>query len=126
MLSKTFYAGGNFNGQDEVPTFTDSQSQPAAPIRGVGIEPWSDKNIAIVCVDIVFFQDADLVNYAFAGNSYTPDVMRWFGQPNPIPAGESFAFPAKSDDPPHIDCHVSGLSGHPFQLFYTVYYNEVD
>ena len=124
MLSKTFYAGGTFNGQDQVPTMTDSASQPGAPVHGVGIEPWSDKAISIAGVDIVFFQGEADLNYAFAGNGYVPDVMRWHGQPNPIPAGSGFAFPAKSADPPHIDCHVSGSDGVPFQLFYTVYYSE--
>jgi len=123
MLSKTFYAGGTFSGQDQVPTMTDSRSQNAAPVHGIGMEPWEDKPIDILGVDIVFFQGASYLNYSFAGNSFTPDVMRWFGQGNPITAGRSFAFPGKSEDPPHIDCHVSGQAGQNFQLFYTVYYN---
>lgn len=125
MFSKTWWAGGIFNGQDTVPVMSDGSGQSSAPVGGFGIEPWLDQPIKILCVDITFFQGGQYVNYSFAGNSYSPDIMRWWGQPNPIPSGENFYFPGRSSSPPHIDCHVSGLPGQPFQLFYTVYYSIV-
>jgi hypothetical protein len=125
MLSANFYADGTFNSQDQVPTMINSDGQNAAPVLGIGIEPWESVPIEIVCVDISIFQGAEELNYSFAGNGFSPDIMRWHGQPNPIPAGSSFSFPAKgASPPPHIDCHVSGTSGAAFQLFYTVYYNK--
>jgi hypothetical protein len=132
LYSATFYAAGTYNGQDQVPKLTNAAGQPAAPLGGVGIEPWEPVSIGVACVDIVVFENATDLNYAFAGNSYSPDVMRWLGLPNPIPAGASFPFPAR--DPaataaPHLDCHVSGAHGptgvyRQYQLFYTVYYTK--
>ncbi len=196
IYSANFYAGGTFNSQDQVVAMTGNGGQPAAPIGGVGIEPWLPVSINIVGVDIVFFQGAQYVNYAFAGNGYSPDIMRWWNQPNEIQSGLAFPFPAAAVPvaaftgsvdltvltvssvqfgalvnggpitgpglpvpttvnfagtgsggdgtyvlsasenlgntamvgyaavPPHIDCHVSGAGGEPFELFYTVFFTK--
>ena len=126
IFSKTFYCGGTFNGQDQVPAMINGAGQSAAPVSGVGIEPWETVSINVVCVDIEIFQGSADVGYAFAGNGYSPDVMRFYGQPNPIPAGEFFPFPAATDSsPPHIDLHISGAPvGNPFQAYYVVYYTK--
>ena len=112
IFSKTFYASGTFDGTDQLPLV---------------IDPWEPVAIEIVCVDITFFQfDSRFVNYAFAGNGFSPDIMRWWGEPNPIPPGEFFPCPAKGGYTPtehaHLDLHVSGQQGQKWQGYYTIYY----
>ena len=128
IFSATFYAHGIFDGTDQLPVLND-QHGSAAPLFGIGIEPWEDVPINIVCVDITFFQmDSRFVNYAFAGNGFSPDVMRWWGEPNPIPPGESFPCPAKGSftmtKSTHLDLHVSGQAGQKWQGYYSVYYTK--
>lgn len=120
IYSKNFYFGGTFTGQDVNPALNDGKG-----INTPYVTPWETVSIDIVAVDIVFFQGASSVWYAFAGNGFSPDIMRWYGLPNPIPAGLAFPFPASGGaNPPHIDLHVNGVLGQPYQGFYTVYYTK--
>jgi len=66
--------------------------------------------------------------YAFAGKSYTPDVMFW----HPLntraasvffPPGTAMPFPESGGaNAPHLGAHISRTGGGAFQFFYTVFY----
>jgi len=112
LYSKTLYGGGTCNGQD---------------IVAVMQTPWESVSINIVGVELTVFQGT--IEYAFAGNSFSPDLMSLLGEGEVhgetfYPAGAAFPFPASSVTPaPHIDLHVFCASG-PFQMYETVYYTK--
>lgn len=128
LLSKTFYCGGTANGSDITPEFNVGT---AAPIGHIGAEPWEAVSINIVGIGMTFFQMPSGLQYAFAGDSYSPDIMLEMaaGQTSLtkfFPAGLSFPFPAAGavTPPPHVDMHICAANGSPFQAHYTVYYTK--
>lgn len=123
LCTKNFYFSGTCSGGDQNPSLND----------GVGINTpyvpgWEPVEIAIRDVWIVFIPPRPTSFYAFAGNSYTPDIMTWItsdGVERHLPSGTSMEFPSSMAGQ-HIDLHISCLpSGTPYQGFYTVVYQPI-
>jgi hypothetical protein len=143
LLSRQFVGRGTYNGQNQVPGVAGmppmlwSGGQPAAPMNGIGVEPWENVSIDIHEIEILFSQGAQYLGAAFAGNGWSPDVMRsvlpgGMMLPNPIKRGFSFPFPSVAACIPGVsnkafmDIHVIDYldNGQPFTFFYTVYYTR--
>lgn len=126
LKSHTIFASGPCTGQDVV---------------GAADYGWEPGPITVLGAEIVVMGDTTDLQYAFAGNSYTPDVMVWLGTGmnrvvNMFPSGTGMAFPAENTPEAqpapglkplhHIDFHYScavppGQSA-TFQGFETIYY----
>ena len=120
LLSKTFHASGEFTGADSLVEFSNPRQEDGKAYRF--IRPWEAFEIRIHCVDIAPINTPDAY-YFFAGNSHSPDVMRWWPGANPIPAGHWFPLPAApGGELDYLDCHCNGVRGARYELFYTVYY----
>jgi hypothetical protein len=112
LCSKTFYATGNCTGQDELAILRDDKGWPGAQL----VKPWVATPIRIVGVEIMVTHGPSL-DYAFAGNSATPDVMLMVGAGARwgrvfYPAGLGFALPGAGSHS-HIDLHISCGAGEP-------------
>lgn len=113
LCSRTFYASGNCDGQDQLAALKIDEIETKL------VGPWEPVPITIVGVHLKLISGE--VTYAFAGNSSTPDIMRWLDERDTYyPQGTGFAFPAFGSKA-HIDFHYNCLKG-SFQAFYTVYY----
>ena len=122
VCTKNFYFAGTCNGQDTNPYLNDGVAinTPLAP-------PWEPVPISIEDIWITFIQ-APPTYYAFAGNSYAPDIMTWMtsgGTHHRLPSGMQMPFPASGTaGGPHLDLHISCTpAGAPYQGFYTVVYS---
>lgn len=118
LCSRNFYASGTCDGQDQLAMLAGPRVAATQMVQ-----PWEPVPITIVGYQIVLFEGA--MQYVFAGNSYTPDIMGWLGSGQSAhgdfyPAGTGFAFPAAGADV-HLDLHFSCRTG-SFQGFYTVFY----
>jgi len=112
LCSKTFYAIGNCTGKDELAILRDDKGWPAAQL----VKPWEITPIRIVGVEIMVTHGPSL-DYAFAGNSATPDVMLMVGAGARwgrvfYPAGLGFALPGAASHS-HVDLHISCGAGEP-------------
>jgi len=106
LLSKTFHGQGVGTGLDQIPILE---------------EMW-DGPIEIVGVELALTEGAKYVQYAFAGNGYSPDVMLMLGAGEVsgrvfYPTGLSFPFAGS-----HVDCHICVKPKKQFQVFLTIYY----
>ena len=123
LCSKNLYGSGTCTGQDTLAVLKDGDGWPGSPY----VTPWEPTSISIVGISMVDL-GGNINQYAFAGNSYTPDVM--FGHPLIsraasvfFPPGTSMPFPASAGaKPPHLDAHISCTGGGTFQIFYTIFY----
>jgi hypothetical protein len=96
--SKTFIGQGLCDGKDQV---------------AIKEQPWEDRPITIRGVTIgLLTQPPTAMAYAFAGNSFMPDVIALQigpgASPPSLPAGITFSLPGHTDSPDvHVDAHVS-------------------
>jgi hypothetical protein len=119
LCSRTFHASGACDGQDHL-AMLKGPDQSSTQL----VEPWEAVPITIVGYQIIVFDGA--LQYALAGNSYTPDIMGGIGNSEIsrsqfYPPGTGFAFPASGANAPHLDLHYSCLKN-SFQAWYIVSY----
>lgn len=110
VKSYNFYASGPCNGQDYV----------------VVQNAWLPNPIHIVGVEITVFEGWEGLQYAFAGNSWSPDTMLWLGPMSAhgdhfYPQGLGFAFPMAGTPTAHVDLHWDCV-GNKFQGQEIIYY----
>jgi hypothetical protein len=123
VCTKNFYFSGTCTGADQNPNLSDSAGINTPLVNG-----WEVQSIAIHDIWIVFIPPRPTSFYAFAGNSYTPDIMSWItseGVERHSSGGESWGFPPYTAGQ-HIDLHIScSPVGFAFQGFYTVVYQPI-
>jgi hypothetical protein len=123
LCSKNFYGSGTCSGQDTLAVLKDADGWPNLPY----VPPWEPSSISIVGIAMVDL-GGTVNQYAFAGNSYTPDIMFWHPLTSRaasvfFPPGTAMPFPASGGaNPPHLDAHISCTGGGTFQIFYTIFY----
>jgi hypothetical protein len=124
MCSKDFYVSGSCSSSDVTAAWLDPNAASGAGWNGEG--PWESSSISIIGATIVFFSGGPF-QYAFLGNSASPDPMLWYdksdvGATRAMWGPYAFAFPPKGTaGEPHIDLHVGCVSG-SFQAFVTINY----
>lgn len=145
LYSKAFYGdstGAYINASCSLTNNCDVafDGHDAIPIL---VNPWESVSITIQCVQIVLMPDGPLAarDYAFAGNSITPDVMIWgtniaggaINAKQCFPAGMGMPFPAGpyTNGPgqnnfalPHLDVHIMGTDQVSFQAYLIVWYTK--
>ena len=99
LCTKTFHGQGKCDGKDQLPILEDL---------------WEPEPISIVGTSIRWWASSDVhVNYVFAGNSYTPDVMNWLGGPGAstvmFPAGLVMPLGPKKHVDLHVSCYPAGV-----------------
>lgn len=123
LCTKNFHFVGTCNGGDQTPSLNDGISINTPFVPG-----WEPVQITIRDVWIVFIPPRPSSFYAFAGNSYTPDIMTWItsdGVERHMPSGTSMEFPSSMAGQ-HIDLHISCTPVNtPYQGFYTVVYQPI-
>ena len=110
------------------------------------VNPWEPVSINILCVQVIVlpYENPGSYFYAFAGNSFSPDVMVWgvsegngaIGSKLCYPPGTAFPFPAAGQNAPenkpgqnnfaepHLDVHVMGNSSVQYQAYLEVWYTK--
>jgi hypothetical protein len=124
FCSRQFFANGTCDGKDQVPILAPAWEASPITIRGVTIglqtqgRPLWNRLTGI-----------EPSSYAFAGNSYVPDVMPLqVGTGTTtvqFPADATFTLPAKGTEVnPHIhlDAHVSCVNAHNYSVWLVVFY----
>lgn len=117
ICSKAFFATGLCDGADQL---------------AILAQPWEKRTIEIVGVALSFSSDlADPrqwpFGYAFAGNSFEPDVMNYLGREGSqtvmFPPGSFFQFPGSNEpEPPHVDLHLNCKAGAHYAGMLVLYY----
>lgn len=104
LCSRTFFASGPCGDGDRLAMLKFNNTNDQQHETQL-VDPWEPFPILIVGYRITILDGT--MQYALAGNSYTPDIMGSLAAPETshgdfYPAGTGFAFPAAADVSPHI------------------------